>query len=235
LKRLRAVLSGLEVARLGEWTWILVRSEDWRPILRRAHRDPDSPAFTILEKRQTFLEEALFIYRAPRSRTLLEKWRVPLDYLLLFAVSHELGHALCHETSEVLTEAYAAQLRSAGRTTCAASKPAATGPTTSSLHVRTIQRAVTLLPNRGLVISVMDADEANPDVRERLHWSADLASPGGLCYAQHFNRGCVINSFTGWAPSSRFHSQSVSSPRRRRQLRVPRSSVPRYSFVTSLI
>ena len=54
------VLAGLDLARLGEWTWVLVQSRDWKPILRRVGRDPDSPAFTILDKRQTFLEEALF-------------------------------------------------------------------------------------------------------------------------------------------------------------------------------
>src|SRR5215472_993151 len=75
LRRLRDVLTPLELTRLGEWTWILVRSDDWKPILRRVGRDPDSPAFTILEKRQTFLEEALFRFDPARSRTLIEKSR----------------------------------------------------------------------------------------------------------------------------------------------------------------
>ena len=78
LTQLRAVLAEVDVGGLGEWTWILVRSDDWKPILRRARRDPDSPAFTILEARQTFLEEALFHPTPGRDRTLLEKWRVPL-------------------------------------------------------------------------------------------------------------------------------------------------------------
>jgi hypothetical protein len=81
----------------------LVRSDDWKPILRRVRRDPDSPAFTILEARQTFLEEALFHPTPGRDRTLLEKWRVPLHDLLAFAVAHELGHALCQVRDEVLT------------------------------------------------------------------------------------------------------------------------------------
>jgi hypothetical protein len=118
LRRLQNLLANLDLARLGDWTWILVRSQDWKPILRRVGRDPDSPAFTILEKRQTFLEEALFVPRPDRSRTLLEKWRITLDQLLAFAVTHELGHALCYETNEARTNAYAAQLRSTGRITC---------------------------------------------------------------------------------------------------------------------
>jgi hypothetical protein len=118
LKQLGGVLVGMDLAPLGDWTWILVRSQDWKPILRRVGRDPDSPAFTILEKRQTFLEEALFNAGPERSRTLLEKWRMPLDQLLAFAVAHELGHALCHETDEAKAKAYAEQLRSTGKVTC---------------------------------------------------------------------------------------------------------------------
>ena len=118
LKQLGGVLVGMDLAPLGDWTWILVRSQDWKPILRRVGRDPDSPAFTILGKRQTFLEEGLFKTVPERSRTLLEKWRMPLDQLLMFAVAHELGHALCHEADEARAKAYAAQLRSTGKATC---------------------------------------------------------------------------------------------------------------------
>ncbi len=117
-KRLSELLASFDLARLGEWTWVLVQSGDWRPILRRAGRDPDSPAFTILEKRQTFLEEALFRAKADRSRILLEKYRVPLDQLLYVAVTHELGHAICHEVDEVKAIVYADQLRNTGRVLC---------------------------------------------------------------------------------------------------------------------
>lgn len=118
VKQLGGVLVGMDLAPLGDWTWILVRSDDWKPILLRVGRDPDSPAFTILEKRQTFLEEALFNAGPERSRTLLEKFRMPLDQLRIFAVAHELGHALCQETDETRAEAYAEQLRSTGKATC---------------------------------------------------------------------------------------------------------------------
>jgi len=118
LKQLAGGLAGMDLAPLGDWTWILVRSRDWKPILRRVGRDPDSPAFTILEKRQTFLEEALFNASPERARTLLEKWRIPLDQILMFAVAHELGHALCQETDESRARSHAAQLRSTGSVTC---------------------------------------------------------------------------------------------------------------------
>jgi len=120
LTRLSEVLTSFDLTGLGDWTWVLVRSQDWRPILLRVGRDPDSPAFTILERRQTFLEDALFGAEPLRSRTLLEKWRLPLDELLPFAVAHEMAHAFCHETDESKTNAYASQLRNIGHTACSA-------------------------------------------------------------------------------------------------------------------
>jgi len=115
---LRRVLSTVPLQSLGEWTWVLVRSDDWRPILRRVGRDPDSPAFTILEKRQTFLEEALFVPLAGRSATLLAAFRMPLDRLLEYAVLHELGHAVCAEHDERRTREYAMQLQRHGGVRC---------------------------------------------------------------------------------------------------------------------
>jgi hypothetical protein len=120
LFQLQVLLEKFDLHRLGGWMWILVRSEDWRIILRRVGRDPDSPAFTILEKRQTFLEEALFSPMPEPSRTLLQKWRIPLDRLLEYAVTHELGHALCGEADESRVHAYARELRDSATVTCAA-------------------------------------------------------------------------------------------------------------------
>jgi hypothetical protein len=120
LGRLQEVLARFDLRKLGDWSWILVRSEDWKPILLSVRRDPDSPAFTILEKRQTFLEEALFVRIAGRDRTLLERWRIRLDELLEYAVTHELGHALCREPDEARAHDYARELRRSGAITCAA-------------------------------------------------------------------------------------------------------------------
>ena len=120
VNQLANILVEMDLAPLGNWSWTLVRSEDWQPILRRVGRDPKSPAFTILDKRQIFLEEALFNAAPARARELLEAWRMPLDELRTFAVTHELGHALCQETDEARANAYAEQLRSTGKVTCLA-------------------------------------------------------------------------------------------------------------------
>jgi hypothetical protein len=127
------VLTRFDTASLGEWTWVLVKSEDWKPILRRVSRDPDSPAFTILEKRQTFLEETLFAANPDRSRTLLSKWRVPLDKLLEYATAHELGHMLCHEITEQGAHRYQNQLLSVGKVQCR--EPASTSRPEHLAHV----------------------------------------------------------------------------------------------------
>ena len=118
LKQLAGILVGMDLSPLGDWTWVLVRSEDWKPILRRVGRDPNSPAFTILKQRAIYLDEALFIGVPGRSRELFEGWRLPLDQLRIVAVTHELGHALCQETDEARAESYAEQLRSTGKVTC---------------------------------------------------------------------------------------------------------------------
>jgi hypothetical protein len=120
VRRLREVLAGMDLAPLGDWTWVLVRSQDWKPILRGVGRNTRSPAFAILQKRQIFLEEALFRADPERSRELLAEFRMPLDQLLSVAVAHELAHALCQDTDEARAKAYAAELSSTGKATCLA-------------------------------------------------------------------------------------------------------------------
>jgi hypothetical protein len=118
VKRLREALANLDLTGLGEWTWVLVPSQEWKPILRRIGKDPESPAFTVLEKRQTFLEDALFQTDANRSQTLLLRYRVPLDQMLRFAVIHELAHAMCREVDEPRAIALADQLRTRTTVVC---------------------------------------------------------------------------------------------------------------------
>ena len=178
------VLAGMDLARLGEWTWVLVQSRDWKPILRRVGRDPDSPAFTILDKRQTFLEEALFRPNVDRSRILLEKYRVPLDQLLYVAITHELGHAICHEVDELKAIAYANQLRNTGRVLCeqpvpppqsrdatrdAANSGADMGTSTATFVARASRGMLPVVPEEGVQLrtnpNVASAANFRPDVR----------------------------------------------------------------------
>jgi hypothetical protein len=112
---LRPLLDKYGAGRLGEWTWVLVKSDDWKA-LQVAHRmDPNSPAFSVLDRRETFFEEALVSPVAPRRVELVRQWSLGMDDLLALAVTHELGHALCNEKSERKADAYGERLRS-GRT-----------------------------------------------------------------------------------------------------------------------
>ena len=105
---LQAVLRKYDTEKLGKWSWILVRSEDWKQIVSQLHLDPASPAFSHLENRQTFFDEALLVLKPKRELELIAKWNISFDKFLDFAVSHELGHAFCQESDEMKAERFAA-------------------------------------------------------------------------------------------------------------------------------
>lgn len=118
LSTLREALKPYHPERLGEWTWVLVKSADWKPILLTRGLNPDSPAFTVPDKRQTFLEEALFVQVPNRSAELLHFWSVPLDKMLDLAITHELGHAVCNMQDEHLADNFGRRLREGQNPEC---------------------------------------------------------------------------------------------------------------------
>jgi hypothetical protein len=107
---LRKVLAKYPTAALGEWTWVLVRSEDWKTILLSRELDPNSPAISFLPASETFFDEALLLPVSDRGAELSAVWHMPVEELLDLAVRHELGHALCNERNEVKAERAAAAL-----------------------------------------------------------------------------------------------------------------------------
>lgn len=108
---LKSILTRYPIEALGHWTWVLVRSQDWKPISRTLRLNPDSPAFTVLEPRETFLEEALFFHDPERIAELMKEWQQSMPKLLELAVSHELGHAFCAEPNEATADRLGEQLR----------------------------------------------------------------------------------------------------------------------------
>jgi hypothetical protein len=108
---LRRALAKYPVTELGEWTWILVRSEDWKRIVVPRGLAADSPAFTYYEKHETFIEEALVTEVPLRRGELLIEWKMSMQELLDFAIAHELGHALCNEKDEAKANRVAQMLR----------------------------------------------------------------------------------------------------------------------------
>jgi len=73
---LRKVLAKYPIAELGEWTWVLIRSEDWKSVVLPRGISPDSPAFTSIEKRATFIEQALVTEAPERRGELMKIWRI---------------------------------------------------------------------------------------------------------------------------------------------------------------
>ena len=119
---LQAVLRKYDADRLGKWSWILIRSEDWKQIVSQLHLDPASPAFSHLEYHQTFFDEALLVLKHKRELELITKWNISFDKFLDFAVSHELGHAFCQESDEVKAERYGQRLRKSLPNACETKK-----------------------------------------------------------------------------------------------------------------
>lgn len=97
---LKKALERYSVTKIGDWTWVLVRSQDWNAIVVPRGIDSDTPAFSYPAKHETFIEEALVSLVPERHRTLLLKWGMGHSQLLDFAIRHELGHALCNDPSE---------------------------------------------------------------------------------------------------------------------------------------
>ena len=115
---LQKALEKYPVAQLGEWTWVLVRSSDWRSIQTARGLDRNSPAFTYYPARETFIEEALVTEVPGRRAALLVLWGMSMPNLLNFAVAHELGHALCNEKDESKAERVARMLREGKPASC---------------------------------------------------------------------------------------------------------------------
>jgi hypothetical protein len=115
---LQRALEKYPVAQLGEWTWVLVRSSDWRGIQSPRGLDPNSPAFTYYPGKETFLEEAL-VSEVPRRRfDLKSTWGMSIEKLLDYAIAHELGHALCNERNEIKADRAAKSMREGNAPSC---------------------------------------------------------------------------------------------------------------------
>jgi hypothetical protein len=115
---LRPLLAKYGADRIGDWTWVLVKSGDWKSLLQLHGMDPNSPAFTFLGRRQTFFEEAMFAPIPGRNAELMSEWSRSADQLLDLAVTHELGHVLCHERDERKADAYSQLLREGQTVIC---------------------------------------------------------------------------------------------------------------------
>jgi hypothetical protein len=115
---LRKTLERYPVEALGTWTWVLVRSEDWKQLLSERRFDSNHPAFSYLPKRETFLDGALIVKTSVRAVELSAVWHMTIEDLLDLAIRHELAHALCNDRDETRAERAAIALKNGTPLSC---------------------------------------------------------------------------------------------------------------------
>lgn len=124
---LRKALARYPVDALGEWTWVLVRTGDWKQILSVRGFDTNHPAFSYLPKRETFIDGALVVRASIRSVELSVIWHMPIEDLLDLAIRHELAHALCNERDETKADRAAIALKNGTPLSCRVIEQASAG------------------------------------------------------------------------------------------------------------
>jgi hypothetical protein len=115
---LRKTLERYPVQALGEWTWVLVRTEDWKQLLSERRFDSNHPAFSYLPKRETFLDGALVVKTSVRSVELSAIWHMTIEDLFDLAIRHELAHALCNDPDETKADRAAIALKDGTPLSC---------------------------------------------------------------------------------------------------------------------
>jgi hypothetical protein len=116
---LAKVLERYPTERMGQWTFVLAGSARWRQTIKDLGGDPESPAFSELSARVTVLEEELFETVDSRQEMLARRFGLPPGSILDYAVTHEMGHAICGKRQENLAEKYGLDLRRGIAPTCA--------------------------------------------------------------------------------------------------------------------
>jgi hypothetical protein len=117
---LKKALAKYPIPELGEWTWVLVRSEYWRLTLLTQTLNPGIPALTDPAARATFFDDALVTGASGRMSELMTLWHMGRESLLDFAIRHELGHAFCNDANEMDAERVARLLEQKKPISCKA-------------------------------------------------------------------------------------------------------------------
>src|SRR5215469_15156773 len=108
---LRQAMAPYPLQLLGAWSFVLVRADDWKALVRGQGGDPVSPAFSMLDQRATLLESSLFSGMAGRNKELLQRFGLIGPDLVNLAITHEMGHGICQNKDERRADDYGKALR----------------------------------------------------------------------------------------------------------------------------
>jgi hypothetical protein len=131
---LRQAIAPYPAQLLGEWSFVLVPTDEWKALVRGQGGDPVSPAFSMLDQRLTLLDGSLFVASAGRNKELLERFGKIGPQLVNLAITHEMGHGICQETNERRADDYGKELRDGQVPDC--SKTPSAKATTVAQHPR---------------------------------------------------------------------------------------------------
>jgi hypothetical protein len=115
---LRTALARYPVDALGEWTWVLVHTDDWKQVLSDRKLNTNTPALSYLPKRETFLDGALVVKASIRGVELSAIWHMTIEDLLDLAIRHELAHSLCNDRNETKADRAAIALKNGTPLSC---------------------------------------------------------------------------------------------------------------------
>jgi hypothetical protein len=119
---LAKVLERYPTEKMGQWTFVLAGSARWKQTIKELGGDTESPAFSELIARVTVLKDELFETADSRREMLARRFGLPPGSILDYAVTHELGHAICGERQENLADKYGLDLRRGIAPICNVSK-----------------------------------------------------------------------------------------------------------------
>jgi hypothetical protein len=116
---LAKVLERYPTERMGQWKFVLAGSASWTQTVKDLGVDPESAAFSELGARVTVLKDELFEAADSRHAMLARRLGLPPRSILDYAVTHQMGHAICGERQEDLADKYGLDLRRGIAPTCA--------------------------------------------------------------------------------------------------------------------